>query len=465
MVRSVNEAPVAPLDPTTFFSGRMPSEIARVADELGPIFRYVNPYGPDAQRGLVFLVGPEANRFVLHTEREAFSHDLGWTPIIGDVMGHGLLNMDGREWERSRKMWNPAFAQAYMQAYLPLMQRVISERTADWVARGEIDIYDESRAITFTVAATALAGMDRPEQVAHLRELFALLIPHQMIGDDQAYDEFARKQWQAKEELDAILLRIIAERRVAPAEAVPSDVLGLIVRARDDEGLGLADEEVLAHLYILLVAGHETTTTLGAWTLYSLFTMPELRACIEAELRAALGAEWDADTPLTVEATRSLKLLDNFIKEVGRLHSPVLSVPRGVVREVEFGGYVMPVGTPVRLSLSGCHRLARVFADPERFDPDRFAPPREEDRRTPYSLVTFGGGQRLCIGINFANVEVKALAAHVLRHFTLEPAMAETPLDLGFITTIIPSGMPMRARKNAQGGHRGHGGHFTAHDS
>jgi cytochrome P450 len=446
MTQTVSEAPVAQFDPAIFYSGRLPSEMARLAGELGPVFRYVNPFGPNAQQGLIFLVGPEANRFVLHTEREAFSHDLGWTPIIGDVMGHGLLNSDGHEWERSRKMWNPAFTQAYMQAYLPLMQRVIAGRTANWAARGDIDIYDESRAITFTVAATALAGMDRPEEVAHLRELFALLIPHQMIGDDQAYDEFARKQWQAKEQLDALLLRIIGERRAAPAAETPHDVLGMIVRARDDEGIGLTDDEVLAHLYILLVAGHETTTTLGAWALYNLFTMPDQRTRIEAELRDVLGAAWDEEAPLSVEAARGLKVLDNFIKETGRLHSPVLNVPRGVVQEVEFGGFVLPVGTPVRLSICGCHRLARVFAEPEGFDPDRFAPPREEDKRTPYSLVTFGGGPRLCIGINFANIEVKALVAHVLSHYTLEPAMAETPLDLGFITTIIPSGMPMRAR-------------------
>ncbi|MGZ3681568.1 MAG: cytochrome P450, partial [Ktedonobacterales bacterium] len=99
-----------------------------------------------------------------------------------------------------------------------------------------------------------------------------------------------------------------------------------------------------------------------------------------------------------------------FIRETGRLHSPVQNVPRGVVQDVEFAGYTIPAGTDVRLALAGCHRMERYFANPDTFDPDRFAPPREEDRKTPYSLVTFGGGPRLCIGVNFANIEVKALA-------------------------------------------------------
>jgi cytochrome P450 len=115
-----------------------------------------------------------------------------------------------------------------------------------------------------------------------------------------------------------------------------------------------------------------------------------------------------------------MKHLDNFVKEVGRLYAPVLNVPRGVVSDFEFGGYRIPAGTQVRLALAAGHLLPHIFAEPQRFDPDRFAPPREEDKKTPYGLVTFGGGARTCIGLNFATVETKALAAHVLRHYQLE---------------------------------------------
>ncbi len=446
MAKPLSEAPIAELDPMTFLTGGVPTALAQSAQEHGPLFRYLMNFGPDAQREIVFLVGPEANKFVFQTERETFSHERGWTPMIGDMMGKGLLNMDNPAWGRSRKMWNPAFTQAYIETYLPLVQRIITTQTATWPARGEVDVYQEARNITFTVAATALAGIDHPEEVARLRELFYLLIPHQMLGSEEAYMEYERKAFAAKEELDTTLLGVIRERRAIPASEAPHDVLGMIVHAKDDEGVGLTDEEVLGHLYILLVAGHETTTTLGAWALYNLATLPEHRARIEAELNELLGV---GSSPLTVDAARNLKALDNFIKETGRLHSPVINVPRGVTRDVEFAGYVIPAGAQVRLSLSGCHRLPSVFTDPERFDPDRFASPREEDRHTPYSLVTFGGGPRLCIGINFANIEVKALAAHVLRTYTLMPTMEETPIDLGFITTIVPTGIPMRVRPRA----------------
>ena len=138
-----------------------------------------------------------------------------------------------------------------------------------------------------------------------------------------------------------------------------------------------------------------------------------------------------------------MKLLDNVIKEVGRLHPPVFTVPRQVVRDVEFAGYTLSAGTPVRLALSACHHLSTVFDSPEVFDPDRFAPPREEDKRTPYALVTFGGGPRLCIGVHFATIEVKLLAAHVLRSYHLEPMSDQPPRQSGFIATVVPDGIPM----------------------
>jgi cytochrome P450 len=123
-----------------------------------------------------------------------------------------------------------------------------------------------------------------------------------------------------------------------------------------------------------------------------------------------------------------------------------------VVREFEFAGYTVPAGIQVRLALAAGHRLPAVFADPMRFDPDRFLPPREEDRRQPYSLVTFGGGSRVCIGINFAQIEVKALVAHVLPRYSLEPVSAQTPVHAGHWTAEVPGGLWMRVAENGAPG-------------
>ncbi|HEV2236838.1 MAG TPA: cytochrome P450 [Ktedonobacterales bacterium] len=435
MGKLISEAPLVEIAQGEAFTGNLPNILARHAQEVGPLFRrHIAFEGEELE--LVYLVGAEANKLVFNTQREVFSHKEGWTPIIGDLMGEGLLNMDNPAHTRARRMWNPAFTSAYMAVYLPLMERVITHHTSTWVARGEVDLYQEAREITFHVAATALAGIHATDEVARLQRLFYELLPRAVPGfRDQ--DALWDRALAAKDELDAMLLALIAARRALPAEEARGDVLWRLVHARDDEGQPLSDEEVLAHLYILLVAGHETTTTLAAWTLYYLATRDGDRQRIAEELDAA-------PAPFSMATLRAVPTLDAFIGEVGRLHSPVQIVPRGVLADVEFAGYVVPAGANVRVAVAACHRLPQYFADPQRFDLDRLLPPRDEDRKTPYALVTFGGGPRLCIGINFANLEVKALAAQVLRAFTLTSPVHGAPVDVGFITTTIPSGLPMR---------------------
>src|SRR6478609_112275 len=147
MTKTIADLPQLRIDDDDIMGGRMPTVIAQQAEAHGPIFQRTIVDGPWTGQRFVWLVGPEANRFVFHSHRDHFSHDLGWTPIIGETMGKGLLNMDDPEHAVHRRMWNPAFAAAYMSAYLPLIQRVIADRTRNWPERAEIDLYREAREI------------------------------------------------------------------------------------------------------------------------------------------------------------------------------------------------------------------------------------------------------------------------------------------------------------------------------
>jgi cytochrome P450 len=88
-----------------------------------------------------------------------------------------------------------------------------------------------------------------------------------------------------------------------------------------------------------------------------------------------------------------------------------------------------------------------VFEHPDAYDPDRFLPPREEDRKSPYALATFGGGPRICLGINFAQVEVMALTAHVRRNYTLTPVSDEPIQQYGGILPTLPYGIRVRVTR------------------
>ena len=141
-----------------------------------------------------------------------------------------------------------------------------------------------------------------------------------------------------------------------------------------------------------------------------------------------------------------MKTLDIFIREAGRLYPPVIHVPRGVVADFEFGGYAVPGG---HARAPGARRrppAARCLRRPRPLRPRPLRAAARGGPPQPYSLVTFGGGPRICIGINFANIEVKALAAHVLRTYRLSAVPAQELAHAGHWTAFVPGGIRLRAR-------------------
>lgn len=380
------------------FPGRF---LAECYERHGPIFAIDWP-----QHKVVYMVGPDANRFVLHTGRDAFSHDLGWSPVVGRVLGKGLLNMDGGEHAFHRRLMNPMFAASYMTHYLPIMQRVIMHRTRDWAEREEVELCEEARKITFDVAAEALVGFATGPAVDHYRRLFARLL---RANPNAITAQMLLDALGVKTVLTPLLSRRIRARRGAPT----NDLLGLLANLRDENGRLLSVTQVLGHLNILLVAGHETLTSLIAWLLYSLASHPDHLARVRDEVRGQPG-------PTTPESLKAMKHLGNAVKEVERLYPPVSNLPRGVVKPFDFGGYAIEPGQRVLLSISGSHALPHIWHDPERFDPDRFSPPRDEEKNHPYALIGFGAGPRVCIGQNLATLELRAVAASVFERFDLE---------------------------------------------
>ena len=438
-IRPFEEIPIAGIPEN--YALTLPRHHARMYAEHGPVFRRPLPSEAEAEYGgwIVYLVGPEANRFVMQSHRDAFSHDRGWTPQLGPLFEKGLLNTDDPEHAHDRKMMNPAFTIAYMSRYLPIMRSVIERRTADWPHRGTVDLYEEARKITFDIAAEALVGFHTGEEVDRLRDLFYEML-HADEGDTAlvTQEEWIARIMAIRGDLDQMLLRRIALRRTQPTD----DILGLLVQARDENGEPFGDRDLLGQVHILLVAGHETTTTMAAWVLYLLATHPDWRERIEREVEATLAASGD----LTLPAIRQMRDLGYFMNEVGRLYPPVGYVPRVTLRDVEFGGYLTPV-RHVHSAFNGrWPLLPQVFGNPEMFDPGRFTPPREED--PPDAVLRWSlsaVGPRICIGIDFAQVEIKALVAHVIRRLRLE-ADEDTDIIHAYygVTASLPDGMPVR---------------------
>ena len=426
--RSFKEIPQVSL-PADYESNLGPF-LTAMYERHGSIFR-TDLYG----QPLVFMVGPEANRFVLSgPERLKLSHHQGWHDA-SDLFGNGLLTMDGPEHDQHRRMMNPAFTFTYMDRYLPMMQSIIETRIDDWGRLGEVDVYDEARKITFDVAAQTLTGLQIGPEVDYFREIYVQILNLGSVATSM--EDYSNRLAGLNQELYTLLKPKIDQRRQQPTD----DVLGRLIQARDEEGRALSDGQLIAHTNILLVAGHETSTSLASWLLYLLAQNPAYTARVLEEQARLLP---DAQAVPTLEDLKQMKVLDNALSEAERLYPPVGNGPRGVLEEFEFDGYRVPAGCLVYYAIAASHLLPQVWADPTRFDPDRFAPPREEHKKTPYALVGFGGGPRICIGINFAQVEIKLLASLVLRRFNLEVVPDQQIVQVYWATSRLLNGLKLK---------------------
>lgn len=381
---------------------------------------------------LVPMIGPEANRLILAAARERFSHSLGYR-MTAAILGDGLLFQDGEVHRRNRTLMTPAFHARGVAQYFDVISVLGRQHLERWAREGEGPMYERFRRLTFEVAARLILGCRGGVEVGRVSEMNDRLA--------KGTSAFLRVDWRwttygkgirARDELREVLRRVIRARRDQPG----NDALGLLMQARDEQGEALSEEEILDQAVILIFAGHETTTSMLTSFLLALREHPQWLARLADEQREVVG-----EGELTLDQVKDLRLLDFVLKEVERLWPPISICQRGVVEEVEFAGARLPPGTMVLYSPWATHRLSEVFRDPDCFDPERFAPPREEHKAVPYSLVGFGGGPRLCIGQAFAQLEMKIVASELLRRYRWELRPGDPRLV--YVPTLYPrSGLP-----------------------
>ncbi len=239
-----------------------------------------------------------------------------------------------------------------------------------------------------------------------------------------------RRFWRARQTLDAIIYALIARRRKEGHDR--PDALSLLLAARDSEnGFRPPDEQIRDEIMTLFIAGHETTANLLTWTLYLLAGNGAVQ-----ERTAAAARDGDA------------QYLQRVLKEVLRLYPPAWIIGREALRDVTFGdGTFVAAGTTIFFAPLILHRRADYFAQPQRFDPDRWL----ADDPPPFAYVPFGGGARRCIGEEFAMREAAIVLEALVSRFRFSLVPGER-VDVAPLVTLRPAGPVMLwASDRAQG--------------
>jgi sterol 14-demethylase len=310
-----------------------------------------------------------------------------------------------------------------------------------WGDAGERDLFTTTQDMTIFIATRCLLG---DEIRRHFSTEFARLY-HDLDGGMTVLAYFMphaplpafRRRDRARKAVYELLAGIMAARR--SNGAVPhEDFLSTLMAYRDERGRPLADNVIVGLLLTLIFAGQHTSAVLAAWTGILLHQHPAFLPPVLEEERQEIG-----EAEMTYDSLRKLVMLERSIKEAERLRPPLIMLMRSVLQPMRVDGFELPARSLAVASPAISHRLRATYAEPDCYNPCRFAPGREEDK-APYSLIGFGGGKHRCIGMVFAYQQIKVIWTSILRRYEIELVEREYRPD--YRTLVVGPRQPCRIR-------------------
>jgi cytochrome P450 len=373
----------------------------------------------------VFMLGPEANHYVLVSHAKNFLWRAGHMRDLIPLLGDGLLTIDGPVHRMHRKLMLPAFHRERIEAATGVMRSEVDRALAELRPGETVDVYHWTRRLALRVAMRALFGLDPDRAKAGgLNAAGEFEAALSFYGRDYLLQllrgprtPFAQMM-RSRRRLDALLYEEIDRRRTSGDRG--QDILSMLLDASDEEGASLGRTQIRDEMMTLLFAGHDTTTSTVAFMFYELARNPEV-----------------LDDPATT--------VEMILDETLRMYPPAYIGPRRSIDAFEFMGHNVPANAHVQYCSWASHHLPDVWPQPSAFRPQRFS---EENRsKLPQgAYVPFGGGSRTCIGMRFGQLEIALIARGILDRFRLELEPGHE-LNIRQAPTISPrDGLPMRVR-------------------
>lgn len=438
--------------------GRLMGHLADFrADRLG-LQRRLAAFAPVAR----FRVGPfvvhavsgaKAIQEVLVDEAESFVKSRGLSVEGRPLLGDGLLTSAGAAHARARKLLAPAFTPKRLATYGAAMASEAARTVGGWRDGQRLDLGREMMRLTLGIVGKTLFGVDMRADAEVVERALTDALESIIEGVSSLVQvPYAvpiarhRKMRAAVAALDAIVLRVLAERRRAVAERGGDDdrgdVLSTLLAARDEAGLPMSDAQLRDEIMTLMIAGHETTANALTWTLHALAREPARWDAAAAEVDAVLGAR----AP-TFDDLPAMPGVLAALEEGMRLWPPAYTIGRQATRDVTIGGHRIGAGGFVMVNVYGLHRDPVAFPEPDRFLPERMLPAAKKARARG-AYLPFGAGPRVCIGNHFALVEGQLALATVLQGARLELAEPRVEPRPEPLVTLRPAGgVPIVVRR------------------
>jgi cytochrome P450 len=382
-----------------------------------------------AAEHLYLLNHPSLVKDVLVTNQRQFHKGRG-LERARRLLGQGLLTSEDATHLRQRRLMQPAFHKDRIASYAAVMTDGAVRARERWADGATIDLAAEMMRLTLGVVGKTLFGTDVEAHAAHVGRALTDVLDSFWLSMLPMIDVLERlpipalrRGRRARAELDAIIYGMIAERRANPSDR--GDLLSMLLLAQDDEGdgRGMSDEQVRDEAMTIFLAGHETTANALSWSWHLLTGAPDVETRVHEEVDRVLGGRLP-----TLQDIPRLPFLEQVITESMRLYPPAWLIGRRALEDYPVRDYVIPARSVVIVSPYLLQRDARYFADPLRFNPDRWTP-EFKAALPPFAYFPFGGGTRRCIGESFAWMELMLVAATIAQQwrFTSVPGHQVIP--------------------------------------
>lgn len=416
----------------------------RGRQELGDLYRF--RLGP---RQFVLFGGPEAHDAFFSAPEDELNAKAVYQFTV-PIFGRGVAyDVAPQVMDEQLGFLYPALREAAMQKFARIMYEETSLLADSLGEEGVLDLPTAMNELTVKIASRSLIGQEVRDQVdAGFADAY-----HDLQKGINTLGFFLprlptpahRSRDRARIQVAEMFSRIMTARRRDGAN--PDDFMQSLMDARYSNGHALDDDEVTGILLTVLFAGQHTSAVLATWTGLELLRASSYADRVRSETHAVYGENGS----MNLDGLKQQVTMEHAVRECERLHPPLIILIRKVLKPMRYGDYVVPAGSLAMVSPAVSHRLPHLFADPDRFNPDRFGPPAREDKQHPYALVGFGGGKHRCMGKHFAEMQVKAIWTVLLDRFefSLEAEFPE-PNNGSWVTGPVTP-CRLRYRRRAQG--------------
>jgi cytochrome P450 len=428
------------------------------ADPIGFFVKLARTYGDLAAfrmsgERVFFVNAPSDIRDILVTNNRAFHKGRG-LESAKRLLGEGLLTSEGALHLRQRRLMQPAFHRERVAIYGQTMVAYAERTGGTWADGATLDVAQEMMRLTLSIAGKTLFDVDVESQAVEIgramtdvmESFWTVMLPFLDVLERMPIPPLRRAR-AARARLDAIIYAMIADRRASAAgNKDRGDLLSMLLLAQDDElaehaqHRGMTDRQVRDEAMTIFLAGHETTANALTWTWYLLSRHPSVEQRVHEEIDRVLGGR--APTAADIG---SLPFVERVVTESMRLYPPAWILGRRALVDYAIGGFVAPARSIFVMSPYVVQRDARYYADPERFDPDRWTP--ELRAALPkFAYFPFGGGPRQCIGEAFAWMELVLVVATLAQRWSLALVPGHPVVPQPTVTLRTKHGVTMVAR-------------------